>query len=64
MSASKNLKFAERYRLQFRWEAFNVFNHPSYGTPVTTASKSSAGQINGSGAVGARVMQGALKLYF
>lgn len=64
MSVGKNWKFAERYRLQFRWEAFNAFNHASYGTPVAYASQSSAGRITSSGAIPARLMQGALKLYF
>jgi hypothetical protein len=64
MSASKNWQFEGRYRLQFRWEAFNALNHASYGVPVNTASKGGAGAITSSGAIPSRVMQGALKLYF
>jgi hypothetical protein len=33
LSASKNFRIAEGVRLQFRFEAFNAFNHPFFGTP-------------------------------
>lgn len=33
VSLAKNFQLSERFGLQFRWEAFNVTNHPSYGTP-------------------------------
>ncbi|MGB6725591.1 MAG: carboxypeptidase regulatory-like domain-containing protein, partial [Terracidiphilus sp.] len=32
----KNWQSAERSGVQFRWEFFNVFNHPSFGSPGTT----------------------------
>jgi hypothetical protein len=60
----KNWQIAERYGVQFRWEMFNVFNHPSFASPGTTVGWSSFGVISGSGSEPARVMQGALKLTF
>jgi hypothetical protein len=33
-SLMKNISFTERTRLQFRWEVFNLFNTPQFGTPV------------------------------
>lgn len=41
----KNFQVTERVRLQFRWEAFNVTNHPSYGTPNTNFSSPDVGKI-------------------
>jgi hypothetical protein len=34
----KNVVSRERWRLQFRAEAFNVFNHPQYGLPQADLS--------------------------
>jgi len=33
LSVSKNFKFGERLRAQFRIETFNIFNHPNYANP-------------------------------
>jgi hypothetical protein len=62
----KNWTFAERYGVQFRWEFFNVFNHPSFASPGANISwgTSSFGVISGTGSEAPRVMQGALKLTF
>lgn len=60
----KNWMIRERYKLQFRWEMFNAFNHPSFGIPNTDPTSSSFGQITSTGPIPARVMQGALKLTF
>jgi hypothetical protein len=60
----KNWAFQERYRVQFRWEAFNAFNHPSFGQPDSNPGDSNFGQITSIGAVPPRVMQGALKFSF
>jgi hypothetical protein len=58
----KNFVFKERYRLQFRWEAFNALNTPQFGLP---------GSVLGTGTFGVaeagnskREMQVAAKLYF
>ncbi len=63
-SLAKNWKFYERYGLQFRWEAFNVFNHTSYSTPNNNPTTSNFGQITSIGPIPPRVMQGALKFTF
>jgi hypothetical protein len=60
----KNWQIAERYGVQFRWEMFNVFNHPSFGSPGTTLTWGNFGQISGTGSEPPRVMQGALKFSF
>jgi hypothetical protein len=60
----KNWTFRERYGVQFRWEMFNAFNHPSFGTPNTDPTSATFGQITGSGPIPPRVMQAALKLSF
>jgi hypothetical protein len=60
----KNWTVRERYGIQFRWEMFNAFNHPSFGIPNTDPTSSHFGQINNTGVIPPRVMQAALKLKF
>ncbi len=64
LAVIKNWKIAERYKLQFRWEAFNALNHPSFGQPDSNPGDSNFGQITSIGPVAPRVMQGGLKLSF
>jgi hypothetical protein len=65
LGLSKNIRFTERYRLQFRWEMYNAFNRVTFGQPNNTFTSSSFGQITSTNsAYPARVMQGALKFYF
>ena len=45
LGLTKNFLVSERFRLQFRWEVFNLTNHPSYGTPETDISDPDAGII-------------------
>lgn len=33
LSVSKNFKFGERFKAQFRIETFNIFNHPNFANP-------------------------------
>jgi hypothetical protein len=45
MSLFKNLVIREETRLEFRAEAFNVFNHPQFGLPNPNIGNAQAGQI-------------------
>ena len=62
LSLSKKFVFAEQRYVQFRWEAFNAFNHVNYGNPNTTIGQGTTGQIFTAGA--ARQMQFGLKIVF
>ena len=61
-AVSKNFRFFERYRLQFRWEAFNATNTPVFGSPGSGLGGAGFG-VSTAGATD-REMQFALKLYF
>jgi hypothetical protein len=37
VSLAKNVRLTERFRAQFRIDAFNFFNHPNYGNPGSTS---------------------------
>ena len=61
-SLFKNIPIGERLRSQFRFESFNVFNHPIWATPGTTLNTAAFGvssQKNGN-----RTAQVALKFIF
>jgi hypothetical protein len=75
LSLFKQFKFTERWRLQFRAEFFNAFNHPNFGNPSSNISSPGGfGKVsntlapilgNDSGGPGdPREIQLALKLYF
>ena len=65
---SKNFPFKERYRVQFRWEIFNLANRTYFGTPDQTVGDANFGRIlgdrNNSIDIHPRLMQAALKFYF
>ena len=62
LGVMKNFHIRERYRLQFRWESFNVFNTPTFGYPGSGLGAGGFG-ISDAGSSD-REMQFALKLYF
>jgi hypothetical protein len=61
-SITRSFRLAERMRLQFRAESFNVANHPNFGLPVADLNSPSFGQILSAGSP--RLMQFALKLNY
>jgi hypothetical protein len=66
LGMSKNFRFTERYRFQFRAEMFNAFNRVTFANPNNyTSSGANFGLISSTnGAYPARVIQLAGKLYF
>jgi hypothetical protein len=63
VTLKKSFVFTETRRLEFRAEAFNITNTPTFLAPNATIGSASAGIITGTLNAG-RVLQGALKLYF
>ena len=57
------MPYKESHMLQFRFEAFNVLNHPVWGIPNANVLSSGFGTITGT-AVSMRQMQLALKYSF
>jgi hypothetical protein len=66
LGVAKNFPlFGEKYKLQFRADAFNAFNHPNFGLPNSGVFSSTFGVItNLAGQEPARVMQFALRFDF
>jgi hypothetical protein len=50
-------------RLQFRWEAFNLFNTPAFGRPNASIDSPDVGKVR-STISSPRIMQFALRLEF
>jgi hypothetical protein len=78
LSLFKDFRFSERFRLQFRTEFFNIFNHPNFNAPgfggngVVAISGSANFTSSTFGEIGStrdapydpRQIQFALKMYF
>jgi hypothetical protein len=62
LSLEKTLELHERWRVQVRGDAFDVFNHPYFTNPDTGLGDSNFGQI--SGAFQPREIQGSVKILF
>ena len=62
LSLLKNFNLREGVRLQFRAEAFNIWNHPSFTGINTNLSAQNFGQISNSGP--GRVLEFGLRLAF
>ena len=62
-SLSKRFRLFGRSDVEFRWDAFNLFNHPGFGFPNQNIGNASAGRITTT-IVDNRSMQFALKANF
>jgi hypothetical protein len=65
MAVLKNFKmpWSEKQRLQFRWESYNLFNHPSFGLPSRNFNSGTFGRITSEEST-PRQMQFALRYEF
>ena len=63
MLLSKRFAVSGRTNVEFRWDAFNLFNHPGFGFPNSAIGNAVAGRITTT-IVDNRSMQFALKLNF
>jgi hypothetical protein len=67
LSLQKNWLVSERKSLQFRWEVFNIFNHPNFVLMNRNFNETGAGYLSSVAAVGtggSRIMQFGLKFLF
>lgn len=64
MALAKTLPITEGTHLEFRAEAFNIWNHTQFNNPVTLSPNSSTFGLITSTAVPPRIIQFALKFYF
>ena len=62
-SLSKRFAIAGRTNAEFRWDAFNLFNHPGFGFPNQNFDSTTAGRLT-STIVDNRSLQFSLKMNF
>jgi len=60
---SKQIPIRERTKLEFRFEGYDVMNHPNFSDPNTTVTSSAFGTVTGQAGL-SREFQGALKVTF
>jgi hypothetical protein len=63
MTLKKVFSVKERYKVEFRAEAFNLFNQPTFSNSNATIGTAAAGTVT-STLNANRILQGALKFYF
>jgi len=64
LALSKNFRFFENLRTQFRAEAFNITNTPQFGRANTNVGDGAFGKVTGTTNVGSRNIQLALRFDF
>ena len=64
LGVHKNWTILERYQIQFRFEAFDALNHPSFGQPDSNPGDGNYGVISSMGNTGPRLVQSALRITF
>jgi len=63
LSLFKTFHIRERFKLEFRAEAYDLLNHPNFSDPNTTVTSSAFGTITSQAGL-SREFQGALRLTF
>lgn len=63
ISVARTFRFGEALRMDFRWEAFNLFNRVRWGDPTTDLNSVNFGLVRGQGNT-PRNMQFGLKIYW
>jgi hypothetical protein len=64
VNLAKNFSLTERFRLQFRVEAYNLTNTPQFAPPGLTVGNADFGQVNNTRFNDRRIIQLGLKLLF
>jgi hypothetical protein len=62
-SLTKHFPIGERVKLEFRFEGYDILNHPNFSDPNTTVTSSAFGTVTGQAGL-SREFQDALKLTF
>ena len=60
---SKQIPVRERAKLEFRFEGYDIMNHPNFSDPNTTVTNTAFGTVTSQAGL-SREFQGALKLTF